>query len=262
MLESPTAARDAGREQLRTRSLRIEGIRRFTQSLALFAVLASLNWLIDAKSGWCAENSPSAASTPAMTEESMPPSAATPVSPSAAPSVAPTPATTPAAPIKKAPEAETTPARKAKRRYVAHRKPARQPDWVLRSKVELAMHSDARFSNVSVEVTQPGVVVLRGAVFDDKTKAEAERVARNVGGVKQVINALSTQTLVWLQTQIKINQALQQAGLKLVQAKVIGKTVYLSGTVSNPVDRQRAQTVALGVAPGLEIGTNIITVSP
>ncbi|MBE3603656.1 BON domain-containing protein [bacterium] len=191
----------------------------------------------------------------------MPPSAAAPVNPAGTPSTAPTLTTTPA-PIKEAPEAETTPARNAKRRYVAHRKPATQPDWVLRSKVELAMHSDARFSDVSVEVTRPGVVVLRGTVFDDKTKAEAERVARNVGGVKQVINALSTQTLVWLQTQIKINQALQQAGLKLVQAKVIGKTVYLSGTVSNPVDKQRAQTVALGVAPGLEIGTNIITVSP
>ena len=196
-----------------------------------------------------------------MTEESMPPSTAAPVSPAGAPSVAPAATNTPA-PAKTAPAPEATPARKAKRRHAAHRKPARQPEWVLRSKVELAMHSDARFSNVSVEVTRPGVVVLRGTVFDDKTKAEAERVARNVGGVKQVINALSTQTLVWLQTQIKINQALQQAGLKLVKAKVIGKTVYLSGTVSTPVDKQRAQTVALGVAPGLEIGTNIVTVSP
>ncbi len=191
----------------------------------------------------------------------MPSSAAAPISPAAAPSVAPTPANTPA-PSKQAPEAAATPARTVKRRHVARRKPANPPEWVLRSKVELAMHSDARFSNVSVEITRPGVVVLRGTVFDDRTKAEAERVARNVGGVKQVIDALSTQTLVWLRTQIKINQALQQAGLKQVSAKVIGKTVYLSGAVSNAVDKQRAQTVALGVAPGLEIGTNIITVSP
>lgn len=191
----------------------------------------------------------------------MPPSTAAPVNPAGTSSVAPAATNTPA-PAKAVPAAEATPARKAKLRQVAHHKPARQPEWVTRSKVELAMHSDARFSNVSVEVTGPGVVVLRGTVFDDKAKAEAERVARNVGGVKQVINALSTETLVWLQTQIKINQALQQAGLKMVTAKVIGKTVYLSGTVTDPVDKQRAQTVALGVAPNLEIGTNIITVAP
>jgi osmotically-inducible protein OsmY len=229
--------------------------------LALFAVLAGLNWLISAELGWCAENSPMAASTPAMTEESMPPSTATPVNPAGTSSVTPAAMHTPA-PAKAVPAAEAAPARKVKLRHVAHRKSARQPEWVLRSKVELAMHSDARFSNVAVEVTRPGVVVLRGTVFDDKTKAEAESVARNVGGVKQVINALSTETLVWLQTQIKINQALQQAGLKMVTAKVVGKTVYLSGVVTNPVDKQRAQTVALGVAPNLEIGTNIITISP
>lgn len=124
------------------------------------------------------------------------------------------------------------------------------------------MHADARFSNVVVEVTQPGVVALRGTVFDNKTKDAAARVAQKVDGVKRVINALSTQTLQWLETQIRINEALQQAGLKLVNAKVIGKTLYLSGQVSNPVDKQRAQTVAITVDPKLSVGTNIIEVAP
>lgn len=138
--------------------------------------------------------------------------------------------------------------------------PGEPPAWVLRAKVELAMHADARFSNVVVEVTQPGVVVLRGTVFDNKTKAAAARAAQKVDGVKRVINALSTQTLRWLETQIRINEALQRAGLKLVTAKVIGKTLYLSGQVSNPVDKQRAQTVAITVDPKLSVGTNIIEI--
>ncbi len=193
----------------------------------------------------------------------MPSSTVAPGSVPAGPAAPPAPAVT-VAPASEAPapppSATEAPPRPKRRRVVRHT-PRRPPEWVLRSKVELAMHADPRFGNVVVEVTQPGVVVLRGTVFDDKTRDAAANTARNVGGVTRVINVLSTQTLGWLETQIRVNQALQQAGLKLVSVKVIGKTAYLSGQVATALDRDRAQTVVITAAPDLTIGTNLITVA-
>jgi osmotically-inducible protein OsmY len=148
----------------------------------------------------------------------------------------------------------------AVKRHRTHhtRKP---PSWVLQSKVQLALQADPRFRNVRATVTQPGVVVLEGEVFDRDTQAAAGQTAARVEGVKRVINALTTQTLHWLNEQNRVNMALAQAGYKLVSVKVIGKTAYLSGQVPTDLDKQKAATIVISTAPDLQIGTNLITIS-
>ena len=145
------------------------------------------------------------------------------------------------------------------RRHKGSRKP---PSWVLQSKVQLALQSDPRFKSVRATVTQPGVIVLEGEVFDNDAKAAAEQTVVGVEGVKRVINALKTDSLQWLVVQNRINQALQQNGFPLVSVKVIGKTAYISGQVSSNAEKDKAITVVTSVAPDVTIGTNLITVVP
>lgn len=54
---------------------------------------------------------------------------------------------------------------------------------------KLANDADVKGGALEVEVKQ-GVVTLRGKVETDKQKNKAEKLARKVGGVKQVINEL------------------------------------------------------------------------
>jgi hypothetical protein len=145
------------------------------------------------------------------------------------------------------------------RRHKGSRKP---PSWVLQSKVQLALQSDPRFKSVRATVTQPGVIVLEGGVFDNDAKGAAEQTVVGVEGVKRVINALKTDSLQWLVVQNRINQALQQNGFPLVSVKVIGKTAYISGQVSSDAEKDKAITVVNSTAPDVTIGTNLITVMP
>jgi len=104
-----------------------------------------------------------------------------------------------------------------------------------------------------------GNVTLSGKVFDDNDKMLAERTARGVSGVTSVTNNLTTDTLDWANTAIRINQQLQAAGLPGVTAKVIGKSVYLSGTVKTQLDKDRAVTVAQAAAP-VTVRENLIRI--
>ncbi|MBF6561431.1 MAG: BON domain-containing protein [Candidatus Binataceae bacterium] len=151
------------------------------------------------------------------------------------------------------------PKRMPAKRHATHHVRHKPPSWVLQSKVQLAMQADARFKNVRVTVTQPGVIVLEGQVFDQTTQAAAGQTAAAVEGVKRVINALTTQTLHWLDEQVRVNAALAQAGYTLVSVKVVGQTAYLSGQVSTDLDKQKVATIVLSTAPDLEVGTNLIT---
>ena len=126
----------------------------------------------------------------------------------------------------------------------------------------MALEADPRFKNVHAMVTQPGVIVLEGDVFDNKAKAAANRTAAQVEGVTQVINALKTTSLDWLVLQNRVNQALQRSGYPLVSVKVIGNTAYLSGQVKTAVDKERVVTVVRSAGPDLTIGTNLIIVKP
>ena len=104
--------------------------------------------------------------------------------------------------------------------------------------------------------------MLEGEVFDNDTRAAAEKTVAGVVGVKRVINALTTNSLQWLLVQNRINQALQQNGFPLVSVKVVGKTAYISGQVSSDADKDRAVAVVNSTAPDVTIGTNLIDVVP
>jgi osmotically-inducible protein OsmY len=166
------------------------------------------------------------------------------------------------------PKAIATPGVSAPKAAPAHRArkhrkaPAKPPSWVMQSKVQLALEADPRFKGVRATVTQPGVVVLEGGVFDNDAKNAAQRTASSVEGVNRVINALSTNSLQWLVVQNRINQALQQNGLPLVSVKVIGKTAYVSGQVRKAADKDRAVNVVNSTEPDITVGTNLINVVP
>jgi len=166
------------------------------------------------------------------------------------------------------PKAIATPGISAPKAAPAHRTrkhrkaPAKPPSWVMQSKVQLALEADPRFKGVRATVTQPGVVVLEGGVFDNDAKNAAQRTASSVEGVNRVINALTTNSLQWLVVQNRINQALQQNGLPLVSVKVIGKTAYISGQVRKAADKDRAVNVVNSTEPDITVGTNLINVVP
>jgi enamine deaminase RidA (YjgF/YER057c/UK114 family) len=141
-----------------------------------------------------------------------------------------------------------------------HKAPRKPPSWVLQSKVQLALQSDPRFKSVRATVTQPGVIVLEGEVFDKDAKGAAEQAAMSVEGVKRVINALTTNSLQWLLVQNRINQALQQNGFPLVSVKVIGNTAFISGQVSSDAEKDKAVGLVNSTAPNVTIGTNLIDV--
>jgi osmotically-inducible protein OsmY len=147
-----------------------------------------------------------------------------------------------------------------KRRSHRAKAPSRPPGWVMQSKVQLALQSDPRFKNVHATVTQPGVIILEGAVFDNDAKAAAQRTASSVEGVNRVINALTTNSLKWLLAQNRINQALQVNGFPLVSVKVIGQTAYISGQVKSAADKDRATALVTSTEPDVTVGTNLITV--
>jgi osmotically-inducible protein OsmY len=167
-----------------------------------------------------------------------------------------TPAKTASASAASAPKAP------AHRSHKGKRAPAKPPGWVIQSKVQLALESDPRFKNVRATMTQPGVIVLEGQVFDDDAKTSAQQTAAGVEGVNRVINALTTNSLQWLQAQNRIGQALQRNGLPLVSVKVIGKTAYLSGQVRSDLEKDKAAQVVTSTEPDITVGTNLINVVP
>jgi hypothetical protein len=136
------------------------------------------------------------------------------------------------------------------------------PGWVMQTRVQEALGGDPRFKDVRVTVTQPGTVILEGNVFDRKSFDAAGQIASGVQGVTRVINALTTTSFDWKQTQLRINQMLLNNGLGSVTATVIGNQVFLNGTVTSDADKQRAVSIVQTAAPGIGLGSNIITVVP
>jgi TonB family protein len=205
--------------------------------------------------------SPSAAS-PSAVAEASPSAAASPPSPASEPTtMAALPPPGPSA-IPGAPPAEVTPAPSHVRR---HRRPSREmaalppPKPALIDRVNSELRANRKLRGVQA-YTNGSVVTIFGKVFDSNDRLLAERTVRNTDGVSAVINNLTTDTQQWQQNQNLINQALQNAGLNNVQAKVIGSSAYLSGQVKTDLDRERAVTVAQAAAP-VKVRENLITVA-
>jgi osmotically-inducible protein OsmY len=131
----------------------------------------------------------------------------------------------------------------------------------LLAQVNARLSKDNRFRKIKVSVSQPGVVILEGEVFDEEVKQLAAQRVRKIDGVKKVINTLHMSTLTWLQEQNRITQMLHNHGYQSVKAKVIGDTVFLSGEVHSEEDKHKIETLIESDAP-VNIGTNLIRVDP
>jgi osmotically-inducible protein OsmY len=131
----------------------------------------------------------------------------------------------------------------------------------LLAKVNARLSKDNRFRKIKASVSQPGVVILEGEVFDEEVKQLAAQRVRKVDGVKKVINALHISTLTWLQEQNRVTRMLHDNGYQSVKAKVIGDTVFLSGEVHSETDKHKIEALVETDAP-VKVGTNLIRVAP
>ena len=214
-----------------------------------------------------AETNPSSVPSPATasTEASAMPSTAVAVgtpTPGGEPTTMAALPTTPFVATPEATPAEVMPPRPRVRRH--HPAPPKMaalppPKPPLIERVNSELRANHRLRRVQA-YTNGSIVTIFGKVFDDKDRLTAERTVRDTDGVSAVINNLTTDTQQWEQNQALITQALQNAGLNDVQAKVIGRDAYLSGKVKTELDRERAVTVAQAAAP-VKVRENLITVA-
>jgi hypothetical protein len=144
------------------------------------------------------------------------------------------------------------------RRHRATPKPVPTPS--LQQMVKDAMRANAKLKRVDCFTSPGGAVTIFGKVFDDKDRALAGEVARNVAGVTSVNNSVSTDAADWMITQNQITSQLAIAGLTGVTVKVIAQDAYLSGTVNSELDKQRAVTITQSAA-AVKVKGNIITVA-
>jgi TonB family protein len=200
-----------------------------------------------------------ASASPAVAEGSTPPSVAS----------ASTPAGVPAEPESALPAVVTAPPVRA-----GHHRPRRRPEELASLPRSARMPKPTLLDRVTGELqhssrklrrvqayTSGGTVTLYGKVFDDNDKLLAERTARSVGGVSNVVDNLTTDTQEWVRNQALITQGLQNAGFGDVTVKVIGHDAYLGGEVKTDLDRERAVTITQGAAP-VKVRANLIRVAP
>jgi hypothetical protein len=129
----------------------------------------------------------------------------------------------------------------------------------LTERVEERMHGNRKFNHVKVSASG-GTVTLYGKVFDDDAKSAAVRTARNVEGVSNVVDTLTTETSEWTAQENRIGQELANAGLSKVTVKVIGGDAYLEGEVTSEAEKNHAATIAESAAP-VKVRTNLIKVT-
>jgi hypothetical protein len=134
------------------------------------------------------------------------------------------------------------------------------PAPTLFERVQERLRTERRFNRVRA-YTAEGTVTLYGKVFDDRDKAAAVRIVRNLEGVSGVVDTLKTDTAEWAEMQSRIQSQLQSAGLEKVTVKVIGRDAYLDGQVKTELERERAVVIAQGAAP-VTVRGNLIRVVP
>jgi TonB family protein len=186
--------------------------------------------------------------------ESSPPQP-TPAAPEAVTSPPALPEETPVAP----PVAVAPAPAPRKRRRVASAPPP-PPKLTLQQQVLQVLSSNPRTRRVNC-YTSGNTVTLFGKVFDDDAKRYAERIVRQVPGVGNVIDSLTTDTSEWAAQQAAIAAQLSGAGLTGVTVKIIGRDAYLNGTVKTEAQKQQAVTITENAAP-VHVRGNIINVVP
>ena len=96
----------------------------------------------------------------------------------------------------------------------------------LMNRVNKAFRRDNRLNGAYCYTAAPGVIVLHGTVFDTADRELAESTARQVRGVKQVINGLLTTTGDWQAEQARINDMLALNGFTDLTVRVIGSQAF------------------------------------
>jgi len=185
---------------------------------------------------------------------------------SAAPSPVPTPAA-PEAAIAPSPASVETPAEAVapapappprKRHHVASA--PKPPPLTLQQRVKQVLSSNPRTRRVDC-YTSGSTVTIFGKVFDSDTKLYTEKIVRQVPGVGNVVDSLTTDTSDWAARQAAIASQLYAAGLSGVTVKVIGHDAYLDGTVKSDAQKQQAVSITESASP-VHVAGNLIRVVP
>ncbi len=129
-----------------------------------------------------------------------------------------------------------------------------------------ALQWDALLVPEKIDVTvSKGWITLRGTVDWQYKKHEAERVVRNLSGVKGVSNLIDVRPKVQpAEIRKQVEQALvrsAQTDAGRISVEVDGNKVTLKGVVRAWVERQEAERAAWR-APGVMTVDNRITVAP
>jgi TonB family protein len=135
------------------------------------------------------------------------------------------------------------------------------PPLTLQQQVKLALGSNPRTRRVDC-YTSGSTVTIFGKVFDADAKRYTEKIVREVPGVGNVIDSLTTDESDWAARQAAIASQIYAAGLNSVTVKVIGHDAYLGGTVKTDEQKKQAVTIAESASPGVHVRTNLITVVP
>jgi osmotically-inducible protein OsmY len=154
---------------------------------------------------------------------------------------------------------------KADRRKVKYEP---KTDAEVKEAVQAVLRLDPRVSAFSPDVTvEGGVVILEGSVGNLKAKSAAEQDTRNIAGVWQVDNFLKTRPKEKA-TDAEMEQELK-AALKwdplldsaTINAAVINRVAYLSGTADSSFQRAEAEDVASRTI-GVALVRNRVSIAP
>ncbi|MGA7620088.1 BON domain-containing protein, partial [Candidatus Binatus sp.] len=157
-------------------------------------------------------------------------------------------------------EPAPTPAPAPRKRHHVASAP-KPPPLTLQQRVKLVLGSNPRTRRVDC-YTSGSTVTIFGKVFDTDAKLYTEKIVRQVPGVGNVIDSLTTDESDWAARQAAIASQIYAAGLNSVTVKVIGHDVYLGGTVKTDAQKKQAVTIAESASPGVRVQTNLITVVP
>ncbi|MGD0672232.1 MAG: TonB family protein [Candidatus Binatus sp.] len=171
---------------------------------------------------------------------------------------APSPAGVESPPMVAEPAPTAAPAPRKRHHVATAPKP---PPLTLQQQVKLVLGSNPRTRRVDC-YTSGSTVTVFGKVFDADAKLYTEKIVRQVPGVGNVIDSLSTDTADWASRQAAIASQIYAAGLNNVTVKVIGHDAYLGGTVKSDAQKQQAVTITENASPGVHVRGNIITVVP
>src|SRR5580658_4478364 len=145
-------------------------------------------------------------------------------------------------------------------RHHVPRRPPPTPTLTLQQRVLQVLSSNPRTRRVNC-YTSGNTVTLFGKVFDADTKLYTERLVRQIAGVGNVVDSLTTDQADWAARQAAIASQLYAAGLSGVTVKVIGHDAYLDGTVKSEAQKQQAVSITENASP-VHVRGNIIRVVP